>query len=299
MTVPPAAPAAPATARLLQAGAPGLFVMLWATGFAMARLGLPYAPPFTILLLRFMAVVAVILPVSLVTRAPWPASWRQTAHVALVGVLLQTAYLGGVYAAIAAGVPSGISALIVGLQPVLTATVVGPFLGERVSARQWLGLALGFAGVALVLSEKLDFDRAQSWGVLFAAVGLVAITAATLYQKRFCGAVDLRTGAVIQYVAATLSTLPIVAWLGWGQVRWTGEFLFALGWLVLVLSLGAVSILTWLIRCGAASRVTSLFYLVPPVAALMGWAMFGERLEPPALLGMALAAAGVALVMRK
>ncbi|MFZ5792564.1 MAG: DMT family transporter [Pseudomonadota bacterium] len=299
MSVPPVAPAAPATARLLQAGAPGLFVVLWATGFAMARLGLPYAPPFTILLLRFIAVVAVILPVSLVTQAPWPRSWRQAAHVAVVGVLLQTAYLGGVYAAIAAGVPSGISALIVGLQPVLTAAVVGPFLGERVSARQWLGLALGFAGVALVLGEKLEFDRAQSWGVLFAVIGLVAITAATLYQKRFCGAVDLRTGAVIQYAAATLSTLPIVAWLGWGQVRWTGEFVLALGWLVLVLSLGAVSILTWLIRHGAASRVTSLFYLVPPVAALMGWVMFDERLAPPALFGMALAAAGVALVMRK
>lgn len=299
MSAPPVAPAAPVTARLLQTGAPGLFVILWATGFAIAKLGLPYAPPFTILLLRFLAVVAVILPVSLATRAPWPASWRQVGHVAVVGVLLQTAYLGGIYAAIAAGVPSGISALIAGLQPVLTATVVGPFLGERVSGRQWLGLALGFAGVALVLGEKLDFAGAQSWGVLFAVVGLVAITAATLYQKRFCGAVDLRTSAVIQYAAAASTTLPIVALLGWGQVQWTGAFVFALGWLVLVLSLGAVSILTWLIRHGAASRVTSLFYLVPPVAALMGWVMFDERLAPPALLGMALAAAGVALVMRK
>jgi drug/metabolite transporter (DMT)-like permease len=291
--------AASSTARLLQAAVPALFVVMWASGFAGARLGLPYAPPITLLFLRFAIVVAVVLPLSLVTRAPWPRSWQQRGHVAVVGLLMHAAYLGGVYWAIAAGVPSGISALIVGMQPLLTAAVVGPLLGEKVSPLQWLGLAIGFGGVALVLVDKLHFDPAQSWGVVFAFIGLLSITAATLYQKRFCGDVDLRTGAVIQYSAASLALLPLALALGWGPIQWSGELIFALAWLVVVLSLGAVSILYLLIRKGAASRVTSLFYLTPPVAALLGWIIFDEWLGPLALLGMALTALGVAMVMRR
>ena len=299
MSAPSASIAASPIARLLQAAVPALFVLMWATGFTGARLGLPYAPPITLLFLRFAIVVAIVLPVSLATRAPWPQGWRLRGHVAVVGLLMHSAYLGGVYCAIKAGVPSGVSALIVGLQPLLTAAVVGPLLGEKVTPLQWLGLAIGLAGVALVLVEKLHFDSAQGWGVVLAFLGLLSITAATLYQKRFCGNVDLRTGAVIQYSAASLALLPLALALGWGPIEWSGDLIFALAWLVVVLSLGAVSILYLLIRKGAASRVTSLFYLTPPVAALLGWVLFDERLGPPALLGMGLAALGVALVMRR
>ena len=213
-------------------------------------------------------------------------------------MLLQFVYLGGCYAAMAAGIPAGVTALVVGLQPILTATVVGPLLGERVLPRQWLGLAIGFLGVILVLWDKLDFTGLALQGVLWALFGLLGITAATIYQKRFCGAVDLRSGAAIQYAAASLATLPVVLFLGPGEIRWTAGLLFSLAWLVLVLSMGAFTLLLWLIRRGAASKVASLFYLTPPVAALGSFFMFGERLPLPALAGMALAAVGVGLVTR-
>ncbi|MEA2780681.1 MAG: hypothetical protein QOK29_2225 [Rhodospirillaceae bacterium] len=283
---------------LWQAGVPGLFVLLWATGFIVGKLGLPYAQPFTILLLRFLVVTGLMLLVSLATRAPWPKSGREIAHIAVVGVLLQAVYLGGCYAAMADGIPAGVTALIVGVQPVLTATVVGPLLGERVTPRQWLGLGIGFAGVILVLWNKLHFDSLQLSGFCYALGGLVGITAATIYQKRFCGAVDLRSGAVIQYAAASLAMLPVTLGIGFGDVQWTGTFLFSLAWLVLALSIGAISLLLWLIRRGVAAKVASLFYLTPPAAALGGFLLFGETLAVPALIGMATAALGVALVNR-
>ena len=277
---------------------PAIFVLLWATGFFIGKLGLPYAPPFTILLLRFSVASVAMAAASRLLRAPWPRDRRQLAHLAVVGVLLQTVYLGGCYAAMKAGLPAGITALVVGLQPLLTATIVGPLLGERVSPRQWLGLALGFLGVTLVLGDKLDPAGMGSGGLLFAFDGLLGITAATLYQKRFCGAVDLTTGAAVQYAAATLATLPVVAVLGFGPVSWTGTFFFSLAWLTFALSIGAITLLLWLIRRGAASKVASLFYLTPPMAALGGYFFFHETLAPPALLGMGLTAVGVALVNR-
>jgi drug/metabolite transporter (DMT)-like permease len=222
----------------------------------------------------------------------------QAFHVAIVGVLLQAVYLGGCYVAMGAGIPAGVTALIVGLQPLLTATVVGPLLGERVSWRQWLGLAIGFAGVTLVLWNKLHFESLHLVGILYALGGLLGITSATIYQKRFCGAVDLRTSAAIQYAAATIALLPMTLAFGIGEVQWTGTFIFSMAWLVLVLSTGAFMLLLWLIGKGAASKVASLFYLTPPMAALGGYLVFGETLALPALAGMALAAIGVALVNR-
>jgi drug/metabolite transporter (DMT)-like permease len=273
--------------------------MLWSTGFFIGKLGLPYAPPFTILLLRFAAAGVALAAIGLALGVRWPRDLRQAGHLAVVGVLLQTGYLGGCYAAMAAGLPAGVTALVVGLQPLLTAAVVGPLLGERVSRRQWLGLVIGFLGVGLVLWDKLALVGLESWGLAFALCGLVSITAATLYQKRFCGSVDLIAGVTIQYVAATLATLPVVGVLGFGPVHWTGTFVFSLVWLTLVLSLGAISLLLWLIRRGAASKVASLFYLTPPMAALGGYLLLGETLALPALAGMGLAAAGVALVNRR
>ena len=239
-----------------------------------------------------------MLAISLATGARWPKTGRQAFHAAVVGVLLQGVYLGGCYLAIAEGIPAGVTAIIVGLQPILTATIVGPLLGERVSPRQWLGLAIGFAGVTLVLWNKLHFDSLHLAGIAYAVGGLLGITAATIYQKRFCGAIDLRTGAAIQYGAATIAILPVALAFGLGEVQWTGTFIFSMAWLVLVLSTGAFTLLLWLIRKGAASKVASLFYLTPPVAALGGYLIFGETLALPALAGMGLAAFGVALVNR-
>jgi len=277
---------------------PAVFVLIWSTGFFISKLGLAYAPPFTILFLRFAIAALLMAVTALALGSSWPRSRRQALHVAVVGVLLQTVYLGGCYSAMAVGLPAGIAALIVGLQPILIACVVGPILGERVSPRHWLGLALGFAGVALVLWDKLSLAGLESWGVALALGALLGITAATLYQKRFCGAVDLITGTAIQYAAAAVTTLPIAAVLGFGPVHWTGALIFSLAWLTLMLSIGAVTLLLWLIRRGAACKVASLFFLTPPAAALGGYLLLGETLAAPALLGMGLTAIGVALVSR-
>ena len=277
--------------------APGLFVVLWSTGFIGAKYGLPYAGPATFLALRFVLVIALMLAIALAVRAPWPAP-RQVVHIAVVGVLLQAGYLGGVFAAIHLGMSAGVSSLIVGLQPVLTAVLAAPMVRERLGARQWLGLALGLAGVALVVSAKTSLTGLswESVGMSFLALG--SITVGTLYQKRFCGPFDLRTGSVIQFVAALAVMAPFAIFVEHLAVRWTGEFLFALSWLVVVLSIGAISLLMLLIRRGAATKVASLFYLVPPVTALIAYFVFGETLPWPALAGMALAVVGVAMVVR-
>jgi drug/metabolite transporter (DMT)-like permease len=277
---------------------PALFVLLWSTGFVFAKLGIAYAEPFTFLALRFAIVTALTGAVALGMRAPWPRTPREIGHFAVTGLLMHGLYLGGTYAAIDAGVPAGIAALIVGVQPLLTATVVGPVLGERVRALQWVGLVLGFAGVALVMWEKLVLDDVAWWAAAWSVLALFAITAATLYQKRFCPTMDWRTGGFVQYAAATLLIGAIAFGFEAGAVDWSPGLFFALGWLVIVLSMGAIALLNRMIRRGAAARVASLFYLVPPVVALESWLMFGERLGPAALIGMGVTAAGVALVNR-
>jgi drug/metabolite transporter (DMT)-like permease len=277
---------------------PALFVLLWSTGFVFAKLGLGYAEPFTFLALRFAIVTILIGAVALATGARWPRTPRETGHFAVTGLLMHGLYLGGTYAAIDAGVPAGIAALIVGLQPLLTATVVGPLLGERVRALQWLGLLLGFAGVALVMWEKLVIDDVAWWAAAWSVLALFAITAATLYQKRFCPTMDWRTGGFVQYAAATLLIGAVAFGFESRIIDWSLGLFFALGWLVLVLSMGAIALLNRMIRRGAAARVASLFYLVPPVAALASWLMFGERLGPAALIGMGVTAVGVAIVNR-
>lgn len=282
---------------------PGVFVLLWSTGFIGAKYGLPYAEPLTFLLLRFVIVVALLLPVALLTRAPWPSRLVDVGHVAVTGLLVHAVYLGGVFASIDLGVPAGLAALIVGLQPLLTATLVGPLLGERVRPRQWLGFLLGLAGVFMVMAEKLvpadgggfgdlAFQGFGLGGITLALAALVGITAGTLYQKRFCQALDLRTGTVIQYAAATVAMAVFAPLFETMRVQWTGDFVFALMWLVVVLSLGAISLLMMLIRRGEAARTAGLFYLVPPCTALVAYFLFDERLGLLALAGMAIAAAG-------
>lgn len=281
---------------------PALFVVLWSTGFIGAKFGLPYAEPFTFLALRFALVIALLAGVAALTRAPWPKDRRLLGHLAVSGILVHAVYLGGVFAAIHRGLPSGLTALIVGLQPLVTALAAGRLLGETVTGRQWLGLALGLFGVALVLSTRLSGIRLDGFGwdgIAFALAALMGITAGTLYQKRHCTGMDLRTGAVVQYVGAAVVMLPAALAVETMRIDWSGEFVFALGWLVVVLSVGAISLLMTLIRMGEAARVASLFYLVPPVTAVMAWALFGETLGMAGLTGLGLAAVGVALVVRR
>jgi drug/metabolite transporter (DMT)-like permease len=278
---------------------PGLFVVLWSTGFIGAKLGLPYAEPLTFLTLRFAAAGLLLLVVTLAARAAWPKSWTETAHIAVAGLLLHGVYLGCVFAAIHHGVEAGVSALIVCLQPLLVAAAAGPLLGERVTRLQWLGLALGIAGVVLVVWRKLELGLGTPLGVALCVIGLFGITAATLYQKRFCSHMPLRSGTVIQFAAAAAASGLVALALESRVVVWSGAFVFALAWLVVVLSLGAFLLLYLLIRHGAAARVSSLFFMVPPCTALLAYPLFGERFGPVALAGMALVTLGVALVNLK
>lgn len=287
----------PNTHRLILRVAPALFVFLWGTGFIGAKFGLPYAEPLTFLLLRYSALVLLMALLAWVFRAPWPTDPRQWFHLAVAGLLIHACYLGGVFVAIKQSLPAGVVSLLVGLQPLLTATIVGAMLGDRVSLRQWAGLLLGLVGLLLVLSARLN--AGFGWvGVLPALVALLAITLGTLYQKRFCPHFDWRSGAVVQFGAAWLLTLPVAWWTEDFQVQWTGEFIFALSWLVLVLSVGAIGLLNHLIRSGTSVNVASLFYLVPPSTAIIAWLMFGERLTLIQLVGLAVAVTGVALVRR-
>ncbi|MBY6263164.1 DMT family transporter [Azospirillum sp. 412522] len=278
---------------------PGLFVLLWSTGFIGAKYGLPYVEPLTFLLLRLGLVAVVLALVALVGRAPWPADWASAGRIALAGLLVHGVYLGGIFIAMAKGLPAGVTALVVGIQPLLTAALSGPLLGERVTGRQWAGLLLGLAGVGLVVREKLAIDAAHLVPLGYALVALVGITLGTLYQKRHGGGMDLRSGTAIQYGATALALAVAAPLTETMQVQWTGEFVFALLWLCFVLSVGAIFLLFALIRRGAAAKVASLFYLTPPVTALIAWILFGEKLGVTALAGMAVAVCGVALVNRK
>ena len=279
---------------------PLLFVAVWSTGFIGAKFGLPDAEPLTFLAWRYAIVIVLMLPVVLIARAPWPASRAAAGHIAISGLLVHGVYLGGVFTAIARGLPAGITALVVGLQPLVTALGARAFLGERISRPQWAGLALGFVGVALVVAQKTAAVSGAAVLTMLtpAVIALLGITAGTLYQKKFCPSFDLRTGSVIQFVPTLVATAALALLTETTQVHWSGHFVFALGWLVLVLSIGAVSLLNVLIRRGSAVNVASLFYLTPPTTALIAWGLFGETLTGVSMLGMALAAVGVWLARR-
>lgn len=289
--------------HLLQPVMPFLFVLLWSTGFIGARFGMPYAEPLAFLSIRYVLVITLMSALVFATRAPWPANWRQAAHIAVTGLLLHGFYLGGVFIAIDYGLPAAIAALVVGMQPLLTALGAGWLLGEQVSRRQWAGLAFGFVGVALVVSNKASIGATSTaeLAVMISpvVVSLIAITIGTLYQKRYCPSFDLRTGSVIQFIPTLLITAVLAYQTETLQVTWSGEFIFALGWLVIVLSLGAITLLNLLIRSGSAVNVASLFYLTPPSTAVMAWLLFDEALTSIALLGMAIAVTGVWLARRR
>jgi drug/metabolite transporter (DMT)-like permease len=279
------------------AAAPVLFVVLWSTGFIGARYGLPYIEPLTFLGLRMICVVLVMTAIALAMRARWPRP-REIGHSMAAASLVHGAYLGGVFVAISQGVPAGISALIPGLQPILTSTVANRFMGERVSRLQWLGLALGLIGVLMVLHDRRMVAEGSVLGWSASFVSLFGITFGTLYQKRFCGRIDWRAGNTVQYIWAG-----VLFWLGafafeTRTIHWNGELVFALAWLVFVLSISAVALMYWLIRRSAATSFASLFYLVPGVTALMAYLLFGERLDRLSVAGMVVCACGVVLASR-
>lgn len=278
--------------------APAVFVFLWSTGFIAAKYGLPYAEPLTLLWVRMAAVVAILALIVLIWRPRWP-NLTEAGHSIVVGLLVHGCYLGGVFVAISQGVPAGISALLPGLQPVLMATLANRWLGERVTSWQWAGLALGLLGVLLVLNDREIVGAGTPLGWIASVVSLLGITVGTLYQKRHGGAIDWRSGNLIQYAAVTLFFLIGALLFETGGIRWTTEFVLAMTWLVVVLSIFAVALMYWLIRRAAAANVASLFYLVPATTAFLAWMLFGERLNMLAIAGMALCAGAVLIVNYK
>ena len=283
--------------RLAIAAAPALFVLLWSTGFIGARYGLPYIEPLTLLAVRMVFAVVIMAGIALAGGARWPDA-NEVGHSLVAGSLVHGLCLGGVFTAISQGVPAGISALVLGLQPIMTSTLANRFTGENVTRLQWVGLALGLVGVLLVLHDRNIMLAGSVLGWVASFSSLIGITLGTLYQKRYCGDIDWRTGNLIQYAGAgVLFTLGAFAFET-REIHWTGELIFAMAWLVLVLSVAAVGLMYWLIRRSPATGFASLFYLVPVVTAFFAFILFDERLDPISLLGMVICAGGVALVNR-
>ncbi|MEQ8233456.1 MAG: DMT family transporter [Gammaproteobacteria bacterium] len=293
----PRAPARDPLARM----APPVFVMIWATGFIVARLVAPDAEPLTFLSVRYGLVIAVLALAAFAVGAAWPrtlAGWRDGL---VAGMLLHGAYVGGVFWAVAHGLPAGIAALVAGLQPLITAVLVIPLLGERVPRRRWLGILVGFSGALLVILPRLGAGTGAAIPLVplgIALLGVVGMTLGTIWQKRTAGAVDLRTNTVVQYCGALAATLPVALLFEEGRIAYTIPVVVGLAWAVFGLSIGAISLLLVLIRRGAVAGVASLLFLVPPCSAVMAYVLFGETLAPVQMLGMAIAAAGVAVASR-
>jgi drug/metabolite transporter (DMT)-like permease len=277
--------------------APAIFVVLWSTGFVATKYVLNSAEPLTYLAIRMACVVGLMAIIVAIARPKWPDR-SGIGHSIVAGLLVHGFYLGGTAVAISHSIPAGLSALIPGLQPILTSTLANRWLGERVTPLQWAGLLLGLAGVVLILHNR-PMSGEAGWGWFASGVSLVSITLGTLYQRRYCNAIDWRAGNLVQYVAVTIF-FGIAAWVfEKNMVHWTAEFALALIWLVVVLSIGSIGLLYWLIRRSAATSVASLFYLVPAVTSLMAYLLFGERLDPIAIAGMAACAAAVFLVNKR
>ena len=275
---------------------PIVFVLIWSTGFIVARYGMPHAPPMKFLALRYFFSVLCFAAWAFLARAALPRDRGQYLHLAVTGILMHAGYLGGVWAAVKMGMSAGLAALLVGLQPVLTAVWVSS-RGGAVAARQWAGLALGFGGLALVVWQKLGVGEISTANLMAATIALFSITAGTLYQKRYLAPCDVRTASFVQLAAAFAVTLPL-ALLETEAIDWQGEIIGAMAWSVLALTLGGSSLLYLLIQRGAATAVTSLLYLVPPCTAVMAAILFGEHIGVFTVAGMALTAAGVSLVVR-
>lgn len=280
----------------LQRLIPVIFVFVWSTGFIVARYGMPYSEPMTFLFLRFVGVLLVMVPVALLTRVTWP-SRRQCLHIAIAGTMLQAGYLGGVWAAVKLGMSASLVALVMGLQPIFTAWL-SAVVAERVSARQWLGLIAGLAGVGMVVLERLSLIGLSLMSLGLAALALASITVGTLYQKRFCPSFDLRVGSTIQFAAAALVCLPVMFAFETREIEWVFPMIGALLWSIFALSIGAISLLFIMIRDGAATKVTSLLYMTPPTTAVMAWFLFDEPITLMTVMGTAVTVVALLLVIR-
>ena len=277
--------------------APPLFIFIWATGYIVAKLAAPYADPLTFLSWRYAGVVALMLGLALVARAPWP-TWREVLHLAVAGLGIQALYLAGVWVSIRQGLPASTAALIVNLQPVLVAAAA-PLIGERVAPRQWLGVALGLVGVVLVIWHKLTLGASFGPPLLLCLMALLAITGGTLYQKRFVPHFDLRTGQVVQFGAALAVTLPVATLVEPMRIEWHRDVVIAMAWSILVLTAGGISLMFHMLRHGRVTAVTSTMYLVPSVTSVMAWLLFGETLGAQAIAGMGVTLLGVYLVVAR
>lgn len=279
--------------------APAVFLVLWSAGFAIAKLGLGYAEPMTILALRYCLVLVVLLPFVVFLRPPMPATARSWLDVAVVGFLIQVSYFGLCYLAFKSGVSAAGVAIVVCLQPILVALIAPRFVGEVVSRRAWIGLGLGLAGALVVILARAQVQAENPWGLLLAVGGLFGITAGTLYEKRFGISLHPVTSNLIQYAVGAAFTLPVALLTESQDISWDAEFIAVMAYLVIGNSLLAMSLLLAMIRVGEVSRVSALFYLVPAMSALFAWPLLGEAMPPMAWAGMALAGAGVAMVSRK
>ena len=290
-----------ASPPLQRVGGPVLFVLLWSTGFVGAKYGLPYAPPFTFLALRLAVAAALLAALAAALRSARPASPGQLWGASVAGLLLHAGYLGGVFYGISLGVPAGVAAVVVSLPPVLTAVLAARVLDERTTARQWFGLVLGVAGVALVVGPGVlgaaSADAFPVAGIVGCLVALVSGTLGTVFQKRHGDGIPLVSGTAVQYAAAALLLFAVAAATEDPFIRWTREFVAAFVWLVLFLSIGAVLLLLLLLRRGSAAGVSSLYYLVPPATAVEAYLLFGEQVSGLSLLGIGVTALGVALVV--
>ncbi|HEX8417404.1 MAG TPA: DMT family transporter [Methylobacterium sp.] len=280
---------------------PGLFVLIWATGFVAARFVVPYADPLSFVGIRVAGVALLLAGIAFATGARWPRDRAGWGDALVAGVLMQGLYVMGIFWAIDRGLPAGIAALVGSLQPLLTAMLARPLLGEFVSGRRWLGIGTGFAGALLVLAPKLGAAGAS--GIPLGALGIclgamAAMTLGTLWQKRRSGEADLLANATIQFLGAAVLAVPVALLLEEGRFDLSPPFWFGLAWSILVNSVAGILLLMVLIRRGAVAGVASLFFLVPPVSALMAYALFGEVLIPVQIAGMAVAALGVAIASR-
>ncbi len=278
--------------------APAVFVLLWSTGFIGAKYALPYAEPFTLLALRLIIAAALLGVLAVLTRSPAPHSRAQYGRSAVSGVLLHSAYLGGVFWAIDHGVPAGVAAVVVSLQPVFVAALAGVLLGEHLSLIQWSGLVLGITGVVLVLAPGMSAGGLTAAGIVACLIALAGGTIGTVHQKRYGDGIPLLSGTAVQYAAASIVLFMAAVGTETMSIRWTAQLVGAMVWLVVVLSLGAVLLLLYLLRRGSASGVSTLFYLVPPATAIEAYVVFGEELGVVAIIGILVTALGVALVVR-
>ena len=284
----------------LTATAPLVFVCLWATGFVGARLGMPHSEPGTFLAIRFGSACILLAAVSILFKVRWP-NLIFAGHAILIGFLIHGVYLGSVFWAIDRAMPAGVAAVIVGLQPLLTAILSGWWLGETITRKHWAGIALGIAGVALVISPGLDLTSSgiTMTTVTMTIIGMISVTLGTLYQKAKGGGMDIRSSTALQYFGAFLPVAVLAWFFETGEIDWNGEMIIAMLWAIFVLSIGAIFLLMWLIRQGSVAKLSTLFFMVPAVAALMSFGLFGETLVPIQIAGMVLCALAVALASVK